>query len=99
MNSIVLVHGITGSRESTWTWENKGEKVFWPKDLLPSDLPKARIMTFGYDADVINFWKAWKPASHNNVEGHGTNLAKELMWARERTDSVSSLLWQNADEG
>src|SRR2546423_3127258 len=29
------------------------KKVFWPRDLLPLDIPEARILTYGYDADVI----------------------------------------------
>jgi protein SERAC1 len=60
--------------------------VFWPKDLLKKDVPTARVLTFGYDADVVNFAK---PASRNTVEDHATNLVKELMFARERTGSVS----------
>ena len=46
--SIVFVHGLQG--DSTGTWATS--KVFWPKDLLPQDIPDARILTFGYDALV-----------------------------------------------
>jgi hypothetical protein len=45
----------------------KGNKAFCPRDLVHYDLSTAWIMTFGYDADVVRVWKAWKPASHNNV--------------------------------
>jgi hypothetical protein len=30
------------------------KKVMWPRDLLPDDLPNARIFTFGYDADLVS---------------------------------------------
>ncbi|KXG54529.1 uncharacterized protein PGRI_076730 [Penicillium griseofulvum] len=49
---IIFVHGLTGNREKTWTHENG---TLWPQDLLAKDLPKARIMTFGYDIDIFNF--------------------------------------------
>ncbi len=28
------------------------EKAFWLKDFLPRQIPDARVMTFGYNADV-----------------------------------------------
>jgi hypothetical protein len=31
----------------------ESKKVFWPKDLLPHDIPDASIYTYGYDADVV----------------------------------------------
>ena len=52
--SIVFIHGLTGDRESTWTV--KGAAAGWPESLLPNDLPQARIILYGYDADVVNFW-------------------------------------------
>lgn len=66
--SIVFVHGLTGNRESTWTHKNG---VFWP-ELLANDIQGARIMTFGYDADVI---KIWGIAGSNNLRNHGKSLA------------------------
>ncbi|KAH8769122.1 hypothetical protein F5883DRAFT_714206 [Diaporthe sp. PMI_573] len=46
---IVLVHGLNGDSYTTWTEDT----VFWPHDLLPNVLPKARIMTFGYNANLF----------------------------------------------
>ncbi|EED20591.1 conserved hypothetical protein [Talaromyces stipitatus ATCC 10500] len=45
---ICFLHGLTGDRESTWTAAGQTEP--WPKTLLPSELKRARILTFGYDA-------------------------------------------------
>ncbi|EPE34666.1 alpha/beta-Hydrolase [Glarea lozoyensis ATCC 20868] len=65
---IVFVHGLIGSRDKTWTHQNG---FFWP-DQLAKDIPYARIMTFGYDADVVKLWG--QPGS-NNIRKHGESLA------------------------
>ena len=46
--------------------------VFWPADLLPKDCPAARILTWGYDSKVCNFFDG--PASQNNIYAHAKNL-------------------------
>lgn len=69
--SIVFVHGLTGNRDTTWTHKNG---VFWPEQLA-EDIKTARIMTFGYDADVV---KLWGMAGGNNLRNHGKNLAFEV---------------------
>lgn len=84
--SIVFVHGLTGNRESTWT--DKTAKVFWPKDLLAKDLPKARIITFGYDADII---RGLSTAGNGTLRDYGKALAEDLAMRRKRTDSVRPL--------
>jgi hypothetical protein len=80
----VLVHGLTGNRENTWT-EKKG-KILWAERLLPTDLPQARIFTFGYDADVV---RVLKTTSSNIVRDHGKALANDVAIRRMRTKSVS----------
>ena len=46
-HSIVAVHGLDGKREKSWTAMNG---VNWLRDLLPFDIPQARIFTWGYEA-------------------------------------------------
>ncbi|KAF2738595.1 hypothetical protein EJ04DRAFT_541275 [Polyplosphaeria fusca] len=47
---IVAIHGLNGNAYSTWRHSNG---LFWLKDLLPNDLPAARIFTYAYPAEVL----------------------------------------------
>jgi pimeloyl-ACP methyl ester carboxylesterase len=78
MTSIVFVHGLTGDRETTWTHSNG---TYWPRDLLPQALPTARIITFGYDADVVHMWET---ASTNGLYDHGKSLEVGLSLLRKQ---------------
>ena len=49
-------------------------------NILSLDLPAARIMTFGYDADVV---RVIDITSSNTIRDHGQTLATEL--ARKRS--------------
>ena len=67
--------------------EKRSSEVFWPADLLPRDCPNARILTFGYDSAITNFFR--DAVSQNNVSAH----AKDLLFAltRHRKTSVSPI--------
>ncbi|RAK97066.1 uncharacterized protein BO80DRAFT_448750 [Aspergillus ibericus CBS 121593] len=47
---IVFVHGLRGHREKTWTKDGH----LWPKEYLPTDIENCRLMSFGYDSNVIH---------------------------------------------
>lgn len=61
------MHGPLGAREKSWTYDG----TVWLKDILPGDMPKANIYTYGYRSesplDIIaqNFIKAL-----DNVRGN-----------------------------
>ena len=77
-SSIVLIHGLGGDRTGTWTERTAdAERIpcFWPKDLLPIDLPDARIITWGYAAATI---KALNVVSIANPTQHAGKLCSEL---------------------
>jgi protein SERAC1 len=52
------VHGVGGHPWETWafdcaeTSESTACTAFWPSDVLPTDCPDVRVMTWGYNADL-----------------------------------------------
>jgi alpha-beta hydrolase superfamily lysophospholipase len=78
---IVLVHGLNGHPQNTWTAKNG---TFWPADLLPLTLKtvKARVLVYGYNADVWAF-SGDKSASSDMIHQHAQTLISTL--AMERT--------------
>jgi len=85
---IIFVHGLTGDSYNTWLEAESG--IYWPVHLLSKDVPDARIMTFGYDADVTKFLG---PVSQNNLCNHASALLKELAAVQSEDDfSVCSFL-------
>jgi hypothetical protein len=84
--SIVFIHGLTGDREKTWTAHNASTP--WPGNLLPSVIPDARILTFGYDAYVAD-WRG--EVSQNRVKDHAWKLLTALSNWRGSDGTVSWL--------
>lgn len=87
---IVFVHGLTGNSYDTWL--EPESQTYWPVHLLSKDVPDARIMAFGYDADVTKFLG---PVSQNNLRDHATGLLGRLAAVRGKDDSVCSSLHCN----
>lgn len=54
----------------------KRNKVFWPKDLLPIQCPKARILVYGYDTKVTNYLSG--PTNETSIHSHGKDLLSSL---------------------
>ena len=76
---VVAVHGLNGHREKTWTADNG---KLWLRDLLPSRLSRARILTYGYDSRT----RSSEPLTHQTLYGHATNFASALASYREATE-------------
>src|SRR5277367_1778039 len=76
--SIVAIHGLNGHRDKTWTAVNG---VHWLRDLLPSDLPHARILCWGYDANTHG-----ERVSCQYLYDHARSLVADLCLDRRLTN-------------
>ncbi|KAK4141202.1 uncharacterized protein C8A04DRAFT_39242 [Dichotomopilus funicola] len=78
---IVAVHGLNGHRDKTWTASNG---VHWLRDLLPHDIPHARIFCWGYDANT----HASSRVSCQYLYDHARTLISDLCRKRKLSDSI-----------
>ena len=77
----MFVHGLGGHWYNTWSKNG----VFWPKDLLSEDIKNIRIITFGYDSDVVKFLGK---VSQNQIRDHAQTLIGDLRGCRKKGDEV-----------
>ena len=70
---IVFIHGLGGDSRKTWSKDHNPE-LFWPGLWLPleTELERARIFTFGYNAN-------FRPGDANSIASI-TDFAKELLF-------------------
>ena len=50
-------------------------EIHWPSQFVRIDISDARILAFGYDADVMEFWSQ---SSENRLGEHNKNLLGEI---------------------
>lgn len=75
---IIAVHGLNG--DATNTWKHPKNNHFWLQDSLPLDVKGARILSYGYNADVA-FGNTTA-----NVWDHAKSLLGSLIDEREPDD-------------
>jgi hypothetical protein len=73
------VHGLNGHCEETWTTSSG---VNWLRDLLPHDLPNARILSWGYDANTHSS----SGVSCQYLFDHARTLVSDLCLERQITE-------------
>ena len=78
--SVVAVHGLNGDPFRTWTTE--GSEKMWLKDpnLLPFNLKRSRILTYGYNANVTAMFGK---TSSDRILQHAHTLVAQLVADRE----------------
>ena len=79
------MHGLNGHREKSWT--DSESKILWLQDLLPLQLPNARVLTFGYDADTLKLSGVSKLGLHD----HAVSLVAELLRVRAEPEVIRSI--------
>ncbi|KAJ4268263.1 hypothetical protein NW762_002326 [Fusarium torreyae] len=89
---IVLVHGLNGLPDKTWTAKNG---TFWPLDLLPTALKgaQANIIVYGYNADVYSK-KNDRTASDSFIHQHAQSLVANLTLYRKSEGTFKNpIIW------
>ncbi len=78
LSSIIAVHGLNGN--PTNTWKSSASKDFWLQDFLPLDVKGARVLNYGYNANVV-FGN-----STADIWDHAQSLLGSLIDEREADD-------------
>jgi hypothetical protein len=84
---IVLVHGLNGNPQKTWT---SSSGVFWPADLLPQFVQnqRVRVLVWGYNSTPASFTDG---VSQDNILHHAETLVANLSSNRSVSLPISSL--------
>ncbi|KAI8623314.1 hypothetical protein F5Y19DRAFT_459002 [Xylariaceae sp. FL1651] len=80
---IVALHGLNGHWKETWRATNSTGGSMWLQDFLPYQIPRARVMSFGYDSLVFS-------KSVANVSIFAEQLLEALMAERNRPGNLQS---------
>ncbi|CAJ0555493.1 Ff.00g055580.m01.CDS01 [Fusarium sp. VM40] len=76
---IVAVHGLGVNPSDTWNHHASKRNWLSDKDMLPSELPEARIMSYCYDSQWIG-----DDAVKSSLEGVATKLLRSLGHERKK---------------
>lgn len=95
---IVLVHGLNGDPQRTWTAKSpNGNGAFWPVDLLPKSLEAenahANVLVYGYNADVSSKKHGTGPSS-NYIHQHAQTLVTFLTtYRKSKKTTRNPIIW------
>ena len=59
--------------------------IFWPKDFLPEIVPHARIITYGYEAKILELFRS---VSQNSVYAISRDMVTDIELLRSDTKEV-----------
>ena len=82
MHSIVALHRLGGHAFNTWRFHCGGVDSMWLCDFLLEDIPNARILTYGYPANVIF------NTSTEGIRSYVQSFLERLFLNRTETDCV-----------
>lgn len=102
LSSIIAVHGLNG--DATNTWKHPKNNHFWLQDSLPLDVKGARILSYGYNADVafgnttVNVWDHAKSLLGSLIDERETDDVRHYYPYQLQTQLRSShIAWCIAD--
>ncbi|EAW09990.1 LipA and NB-ARC domain protein [Aspergillus clavatus NRRL 1] len=78
---LIFVHGLNprGRNDHPFdTWRHQNG-TFWPRDLLPEDIPHSRVFVYGYNSNVTNA----QVMSTASVKDHANTLLNLLDMERD----------------
>ena len=81
--SVVAVHGLGGDFYRTWATGDSQRQILWLSQLLPNELPGARIFSFGYES---------APTFSRSVTGISDSAKGLLYHLKSITEQVSEKL-------
>lgn len=81
--SVIAVHGLGGDFYRTWASNDSQNQTLWLSQLLPQDLPGARIFSFGYES---------APTFSRSVSGITHSANRLLHHVKSITEQVSEML-------
>ncbi|RLL95648.1 hypothetical protein CFD26_101358 [Aspergillus turcosus] len=83
---IVAVHGLNGHAIETWTAQPGNICWLSHPDFLPKYVPKARVLSWGYNANVSSITR---PTSANRILDHAQTLVSHLEADRQFEEASS----------
>ena len=91
-SSVVLVHGLNGHPEATWTTSD-APHVFWPSQLLPESLDQlpVRVFVYGYNAQVYSF--AGSHPTSDDILHHAQTLITTVVSERGPAAEQRPIIW------
>lgn len=85
---VIFVHGLGGGLTETWTHKgSNSDGQVWPRDLLKTRLPLARVMAYGYDGSThLN-------DSVARIRDHARTLVSRLAGERDDVDPARPIIF------
>jgi hypothetical protein len=81
--SIIAVTGLAGHAIGSWALPSGR---MWLRDVLPEDVPKARILTYGYNSQLTG-----TALANTTLQDLADEFMTNLLDMRSRTKCVSHL--------
>lgn len=77
--SIIALHGMNGHAFNSWEYrDDSGYSFMWLRDYLPEHIPNARIVVYGYNANLVS------DVSTGRIRTYAETFLERLLAFRKR---------------